>query len=211
MFFTKSLFEKMLAAAAAAIEANAAMLNQLDAAIGDGDHGTAITAAIRTAAESIKKSGTFSEVLQTVGFDVMGSTSGSTSALNGLFFTGLGEAIESEELDADQTTEAFAAGLVNVRTMTQAKTGDKTLLDALIPAVEAMGKLKGTAGTTLPQMFAEAAAAAKDGAESTRDLAAKQGRARNLGERSKGHLDAGAVSTSLIYTAYAEAVKRLYR
>lgn len=195
----------MLAAAAAVIEENAAMLNQLDAATGDGDHGTAITAAIKTAAESIKKPGTFSETLQTVGFDVMGSTSGSTSALNGLFFTGMGEAISGEELDADQTIRVFEAGLANVRTMTQAKRGDKTLLDALIPAIEAM---KQRTGATLIQLFETAAAAAKEGAESTKDRVAKQGRARNLGERSRGHLDAGAVSVSLIYAAYSDAVHR---
>ena len=207
MYFTKALFEKMLVAAATTIEANIAMLNQLDAATGDGDHGTAIAVAIKTATESIKKPGTFSETLQTIGFDVMGSTSGSTSTLNGLFFTGMGEAISGEELDVAQTIAAFESGLANVRTMTQAKIGDKTLLDALIPAVEAMSQKRGT-DAPISQLFEVAAAGAVTGAESTRNMIAKQGRARNLGERSRGHLDAGAVSTSLMYASYAKATKK---
>jgi dihydroxyacetone kinase-like protein len=204
MHFTKSLLEMMLANAATAIDANVAMLNQLDAAIGDGDHGTSISAAIKTAAESVKKNGTLAEVLAAAGMDVMSSTSGSTSTLNGLFFMGMSEAVKSEELDIAATAAMFQTGLANVQTMTTAKVGDKTLLDAVIPAVEAMSKLSGS-DATLPQLFAAAAAAAQKGAESTKDLTAKQGRAKHLGERSIGHLDAGAVSASLIYAAYAEA------
>jgi dihydroxyacetone kinase-like protein len=205
MNFTKSLLEKMLAESLAAVENNVAMLNQLDANIGDGDHGTAILAATRTAAESAKKNEPLNIVLETIGWDVMSSVSGSTSALSGSFFDGMSSAA-FEELDTSKTIDMFAAGLKKVQTASKAKVGDKTMLDALIPAITAMKNLQGT-GATLPEVFQTAAVAAKEGADSTKDLIAKFGRAKNLGERSKGHLDAGAVSTALIYEAYSKAVQ----
>jgi len=101
----------------------------------------------------------------------------------------------------------FESGLANVRTSSRANVGDKTLMDALIPAIEAMAGLK-EQSPPLADIFAVAAEAAQKGADSTKELVAKFGRAKNLGERSRGALDAGAVSTALIYQAYAETVKR---
>jgi dihydroxyacetone kinase-like protein len=207
MKFTKLLLCRMLEAALVSIETNLTMLNQLDAATGDGDHGTAILAAIKAATVSVGKEGNFSATLETVGFDIMSGASGSTSTLFGLFFTGMADGIVSEELSVDETITAFKNGLANVRTMTKAQIGDKTLMDALIPAIEAMSRLKGT-NASLAEIFQAAAVAAQNGADSTKELIAKHGRAKNLGERSRGHLDAGAVSTALLYAAYAEAVAK---
>lgn len=198
----------MLEAALASIETNLILLNRLDAATGDGDHGTAILAAMKAAAASAKKDGTLSVTLETVGFDVMSGASGSTSTLSGLFFTGMAGGITSEELDVDETITVFENGLANVRTMTKAQIGDKTLMDALIPAIEAMNRFKGRTNTSFSEIFQAAAVAAQTGADSTKELIAKHGRAKNLGERSRGHLDAGAVSTALIYAAYAEIVAK---
>lgn len=207
MKFTKSLLQKMLIEALTSVENNLDYLNQLDSAIGDGDHGTAILAAMRAAVESSKKDGTLSETLDAIGWDVMSSTNGSTSALNGSFFAGMATAVSGEELDADQTIAMFDAGLTQVQTATKAKLGDKTLMDSLLPAIEAMDNLTGS-GTSLADLFKAAAEAAQRGADGTKDLVAKHGRARNLGQRSQGHLDAGAVSTATIYTAYFKAVSK---
>lgn len=207
MKFTKTLLQKMLDAALASIESNVEMLNRLDSATGDGDHGTAIVAAMKAAAAAARKDGSLAETLDAVGWDVMESTSGSTSALTGSFFTGMSGAVDGEELDGDATIAMFEAGLKNVQTASKAKVGDKTLMDALIPAVEAMAAKKGT-GASLAEIFGAAADVAKAGADSTVDLVAKHGRAKNLGERSRGHLDAGAVSTALLYAAYADANHR---
>ncbi len=206
MSFTKSLLQKMLDTALSSIERNLDMLNRLDSATGDGDHGTAILAAMKAAVTGAKKDGHLAATLESVGWDVMSSTSGSTSALTGSFFAGMASAAASNELDADQTITLFEAGLANLRVSTKAQMGDKTLMDALIPAIEAMTAKKGT-NTSLADVFQAAAQAARRGAESTKDLVAKHGRARNLGERSRGHLDAGAESTALIYEAYAAAAK----
>lgn len=204
MEFNKTLLQNMLEKAYAAIQANTEYLNQLDAATGDGDHGTAIHVAYKTAAESAKSDGNLAATLEKIGWDVMGSTSGSTSSLTGSFFIGMSQKAVAGELDADQTIEMFEAGLANVQSFSKATIGDKTLMDALIPAIEAMKLRKGTRAS-LAEIFQAAADAAQTGADSTRELTAKHGRAKNLGERSRGHLDAGAVSTALVYKAYAEA------
>ena len=197
----------MLHAALSAIEQELAMLNQLDAATGDGDHGTAILAAMKAASSASQKDGSLKETLEKIGWDIMSNTSGSTSALLGSFFIGMAGAVPAENLDCKQTAGLFEAGLVNMQTSSKANVGDKTSMDALVPAIEAMSALKEQT-TSLADLFAAASDAAQKGADSTKDLAAKFGRARNLGERSRGHLDAGAVSTALIYKAYAETAKK---
>ncbi|GHT09976.1 dihydroxyacetone kinase subunit L [Planctomycetales bacterium] len=204
MTFTKTLLQKILDSAVKAVETNLAYLNELDAATGDGDHGTAILAAVKAAAASAHKDGTLASTLETIGWDVMSSTSGSTSALNGSFFTGMSGSVGGEELDVSQTAAMFVAGLANVKTATKAQVGDKTLMDALIPAIAAMSGHAN--GDSLADVFRAAAEAAQLGAESTKDLVAKHGRAKNLGERSRGKLDAGAVSTAIIYKAYYDAI-----
>jgi len=206
MRFTKTLLQKMLQAALATIENNVAMLNQLDAATGDGDHGTAIVTAMKAAATATQKEGTLKTMLETIGWDIMSSTSGSTSALMGSFFIGMSQDVDGEELDGVQTIAMFESGLANLRTSSRANVGEKTLMDALIPAIEAMAGLKGQS-PSLADLFTAATVAAQKGADSTKDLVAKFGRAKNLGERSRGTLDAGAVSTALIYQAYAETVQ----
>ena len=196
----------MLRAALSAVDEQLDMLNQLDAATGDGDHGTAILAAMRAAASAAQNEGSLKEVLEKIGWDIMSNTSGSTSALMGSFFIGMSQAVSGEELDSVHVVTMFEAGLANLRTSSRANVGDKTLMDALIPAVGAMTALKEQA-PPLADIFAAAAAAAQKGADSTKEFAAKFGRAKNLGERSRGSLDAGAVSTALIYRAYSETVK----
>ena len=207
MLFTKILLQEMLQAALAAIENNLTMLNQLDAATGDGDHGTAILAAMKAATAAVQKEGTLKITLEAIGWDVMSNTSGSTSALTGSFFVGMSNGVAGEELDSVQTIAMFEAGLANIRTSSRANVGDKTLMDALIPAIEAMIALK-SQSPPLADLFAAAGEVAQKGADSTKELVAKFGRAKNLGERSRGALDAGAVSTALIYRAYAEVVKK---
>ena len=206
MLFDKTLLQEMLENALMAVESQQAMFNQLDAATGDGDHGTAIVSAMKAANAAAQNDGTLKATLEKIGWEVMSKTSGSTSALMGSFFLGMSETASDEELDSVQTITMFESGLAKMRTSTKADIGDKTLMDALIPAIAAMTALK-EQSPNLDDVFTAAAEAALKGANSTKDLAAKFGRAKNLGERSRGSLDAGAVSTALIYHAYADAVK----
>ena len=202
--FTVETLRKMLNLALTAIESHLDKLNELDAATGDGDHGTAILAAMRAAAKASNATGSLADLLNGIGWEVMGAASGSTSSLTGSFYVGMAQAVSQDALETDEVIAMFEGGLHNVRATTKAAIGDKTLMDALIPAMEAMTASRGT-GKTLSQLLAAAAKAARTGAESTKDLVAKHGRAKNLGERTRGHYDAGAMSTALIYEAFAKA------
>jgi dihydroxyacetone kinase-like protein len=202
--FNRELLKKMLAAATATIESNIAHLNQLDSSTGDGDHGTSIVKAIRAASRSVTEAPveqSLKEILHNAGWAVMGEDCGSTSSLIGAFFMGMSDAAVSDELDDMAAIALFSAGLAGISKQTKAKVGDKTLMDALIPAVEAMQ----TAGD-LKTALGSAASAAAQGAESTKAYVAKFGRAKNLGERSIGHVDAGATSIALIFDAFAKSL-----
>ena len=205
---TQELFAEILAGAVRELEKRQEELNQLDAATGDGDHGTSIVKAMRAAAETARQEGTFQEVLYNVGFAVESQDCGSTSSLIGSFYEGMSEAVISEEMDTDGVVRMFSSGLSCVEKSTKAKVGDKTLMDALIPAIDRMKSLL-ECNVSLADLFEAAAEAAQFGAESTLGYIAKFGRARNLGERTKGHLDAGAVSMAIVFRAFADRFKEM--
>lgn len=205
---TKELVFKILTTAVSELESRQEELNRLDAATGDGDHGTSIVKAMRAAATAMGEPGTFQETLYNAGFAAESQDCGSTSSLIGSFLQGMSEAIKSEELTPDETIQVFCAGLESIKKVTKAQVGDKTLMDALIPAVDHM-KSQFECNISLQELFDTAAESAQFGADSTTEYVAKFGRAKNLGERSKGHLDAGAVSMAILFKAFAKGVKRL--
>ncbi|MDR0272108.1 MAG: DAK2 domain-containing protein [Clostridiales bacterium] len=175
--------------------------SKLDALTGDGDHGTAIVAAFSAAVKSSEKGTEYKTMLNDMGFAVMMETSGSTSTLLGAFFLGMSDATSGVNLDAAGVKALFSGGLANVRKQTKADVGDKTMMDALIPAVQAM---EACSSDDIDELLSTAAAAAQKGAEATVDMVAKFGRARNYGERSKGFMDSGAASWSAMFAAFAE-------
>ncbi len=198
----------MLRRAKENIEEKLSYLNELDTATGDGDHGTAILSAISAAVAASEQEGTLSQTLTAIAWGVMGATGGSTSSLLGSFFLGMGDAVDGDLIGAGDVCKMFANGLEQVQTMTTAKIGDKTLMDALIPAVRAAKEYcQKTKKPLIADLFAAVAAAAQQGAESTTDYVARFGRAKNLGERSKGHKDAGATSMALIFQSFADVAK----
>ena len=199
----QELLKTMLSAATGSIESNVGYLNQLDSATGDGDHGTSIVKAIRAALKSVAEAPSgqsLKETLYNAGWAVMGEDCGSTSSLIGSFFMGMSDAAVSDELDDAAAMTLFAAGLTGVGKQTKAKVGDKTLMDALIPAIDAM-----QGANDLKTALESAATAAAQGAEATKPYVAKFGRAKNLGERVIGHIDAGATSIALIFDAFAKS------
>ncbi|MFK7805766.1 MAG: dihydroxyacetone kinase subunit DhaL [Anaerolineae bacterium] len=189
-----------------AIEANRDNLSALDAATGDGDHGVNLATAAKLAANEVKtlEDPTPADVMKKVGSTLINDMGGASGAIFGSFFRGGSKAIkEVDQLGLD-TFSAFAeAGLVMVQKRGKAQPGDKTLVDALHPAVAAL-KDGINSGSSLPKALAQAAEAAQAGAEKTAEMVAKFGRAKFLGERSIGHQDAGATSMALILTAWAE-------
>ncbi len=203
MTLSLSQFHSMLERALDEIQKREEEFSKLDAIAGDGDHGTAIVTAMRILVTEAKSATDFPTMFSDMGMGVMMQTSGSTSTLLGAFFMGMGESdCSGDTLDASGVKALFAAGLNGVEEQTKAKVGDKTMMDALIPAVEA---IEACDSEDIKAILTAGAAAALAGAEATIEMQAKFGRARNLGEKSKGYPDAGATSWASIFVSFAEA------
>ncbi len=204
---TKENFVKMINAAAVKISAEADALSALDAATGDGDHGIAIKKTLDAMQKAANDNATasFIAILQQLAMCAMSSDGGSTSSLYGALFMGMAMANPVDELDANAAAALFEAGLTNMGTITKATIGDKTMMDALIPAINTFASEAKATGN-IANAMAKAATAAAAGAESTKEMAAKIGRARTMGERAIGHIDAGAVSVSYIFGEFAAAL-----
>jgi dihydroxyacetone kinase-like protein len=202
-YLTIEAFKAMLNHALDQIKEREDEFSKLDAIIGDGDHGTAIVTALSAVVKASAGGTEFKAMLNDMGFGVMLETSGSTSTLLGAFFLGMSDNASGTELDAAAVKAMFAGGLANVEKQTQARTGDKTMMDALIPAVEAM---QASTSGDIKTLLSDAAGAAIKGAEATVGMKANYGRARNYGERSIGYADSGASSWSTMFCAFAQEI-----
>ena len=185
------------------IKAREDEFSKLDAVIGDGDHGQAIVTAFSVVVKGSEKGTEFKSMLNDMGFGVMLETSGSTSTLLGAFFLGMSDSAAGTELDAEGVKKMFAGGLANVQKQTKAQPGDKTMMDALVPAIEA---IQACESDDIKEIMTAGANAALEGAKKTVDMKANFGRARNYGERSIGYADSGATSWSCMLASFAEAL-----
>jgi len=204
MELTLEKLKAMFALAAKAVSEKEQYFCSLDAACGDGDHGVAIKGAMDAANGAIQNASNLKDAFFDAGMAAMGNSNGSTSSIYGTLFMGVSDGIASgaESLGAEALAAAFKAGLESMRAIVKGDVGDKTCFDALIPAI---GAMQGKA--TVQELLDAAAKAADEGAQNTVNLRAKFGRARNLGEKSIGTLDPGAVSNALIFAKFAEAFK----
>ena len=181
-------------------------LTQLDAAIGDADHGinmdrgfTAVMAQLPTVED--KDIGT---ILKKVGMVLVSTVGGAGGPLYGTLFMRMGMAVgNKDELTPEDVLKMFEAALEGVKQRGKAEVGEKTMVDALTPAVEAMRQALAE-GADLAAMLDKAVAAAEAGMKATIPLVARKGRASYLGERSAGHQDPGATSTYLLFKSAAE-------
>lgn len=197
-------FRKMLDTAFVAMKKKETYFSELDAITGDGDHGTAIVSALSAAIEESKAGGDFKTMFNDMGFGVMLNTSGSTSTLMGGFFLGMSDFSQGTEVNATQLKAMFKGGVEGVSKNTKAVVGDKTMMDALMPAVEAIVACD---SEDITEILKSGSEAAHKGAQGTVAMKANFGRARNYGERSIGSVDAGASSWSTMFNAFYEAVK----
>ena len=199
---------RMLRGAAARINAEHAMLSRLDAATGDGDHGTTMRRAMIVGLKAMDdcRARDLAVLLNDVGWAILGADGGATGPLLGTFFIGMSEATAGRAaLDASGLADVFEGAVAAVRKQTKAQVGDKTMIDALAPGVAAL-RAAADAGKGPAAALAAAADAAQQGAAGTKDLQARFGRARNLGERSIGSPDPGATSIGLIFRGFADAL-----
>jgi dihydroxyacetone kinase-like protein len=181
-------------------------LTQLDAAIGDADHGAnmarGFTAVKAKLGELQGKD--IGAIFKSVAMTLISTVGGASGPLYGTFFLqAAGAAGGKTELNAKEVDAVFHAGLQGLISRGKAAVGDKTMIDALVPAVEA---LQPAQGGSLADALDRAIAAAKQGADSTVPLVARKGRASYLGERSAGHMDPGAASSVLLLEALKRAV-----
>ncbi|WP_329214237.1 dihydroxyacetone kinase subunit DhaL [Streptomyces sp. NBC_00683] len=192
-------FLRWMAATAAAVRREASRLTDLDAAIGDADHGSNMERGFTAVTAVLEKDppATPGGVLTLVGRQLISTVGGASGPLYGTLLRRTGKALgETPEVTPGQLAEAFGAGVAAVAQLGGAQAGDKTMLDALLPAVDALGV-----------SFAAARDAAQAGALATVPLQARKGRASYLGERSIGHQDPGATSSALLVAALAEAAE----
>jgi len=189
----------MLLAIAGRIADSREHLNRLDAALGDGDHGASISAAFAKAVAEVAdlRAPQPSEIWLTTAQSLMNGMGGASGALFGtLFLKGVAAIHGKERLVKADLNKLWAASLAGVKARGKAEIGDKTMVDALEPAVLAFA-----ANDNIADAWAAAAEAASNGAESTVELIARQGRAKYLGERGIGHQDPGATTIALMFEA----------
>ncbi|AXI70107.1 dihydroxyacetone kinase subunit DhaL [Streptomyces cavourensis] len=192
-------FRRWMAAAAASVGREAGRLTELDSAIGDADHGSNLRRGFAAVAAALDKDApaTPGAVLTLAGRQLISTVGGASGPLYGTLLRRTGKALgEAAEVDRDQLARAFADGVAAVGQLGGAQAGDKTMLDALLPAAEALGS-----------SFRGAANAARAGAGATVPLQARKGRASYLGERSIGHQDPGATSAALLVEALADTAR----
>lgn len=181
-------------------------LNRLDREIGDGDHGENMSRGFGALVAALERDAPDSPggVLKLVATTLISKVGGAAGPLYGTAFLRAATAVKDlGELDADLVARALRAALDGVVARGKAERGDKTMVDALLPAVEAAEAAAGQ-GEDVAGVLSAAAEAAAEGADSTVLVLARKGRASYLGERSIGHLDPGARSTALLLRTFAD-------
>ena len=195
-------------AMAAAMEENRKHLTKLDSEIGDGDHGNNMHRGFQAALERLEgmELETPADVLKAVSTALVGKVGGAAGPLYGTAFLRASTSLSGkEDLSSEDVAEAMEAALGGVKQRGKAEEGDKTMIDALAPAVAA-AKEAASSGKGVGEVSREAAEAAGEGSEATVPLTARRGRASYLGERAAGHMDPGARSTHLLLDAAARAL-----
>lgn len=181
-------------------------LTRLDSAIGDADHGINMDRGMGAIAEILPglRDGDAGTLMKQVGMKLISTVGGASGPLYGTFFLRLGTAFgTSTELTPAQVAAGIRAGLDGVVARGKAQLGDKTMVDAMTPAVEAIE----AGADDLDAGLAAGAAAAAVGRDSVTPVVARKGRASYLGERSAGHQDPGATSTTILFESLRDALK----
>ena len=200
---TAALLPNLILAVANTIKTNADELAALDQAIGDGDHVTNLQRGIQALAMQSEVLGQldWQAALQKIGMTVMSSIGGASGSLYGTLFIALSKNLQNQPLTITVFAEAFLKAVEAVKQRGKADKGEKTMLDVLIPVA---GVLHNNAAQ--PNVLVQVKQIAITGAEATRDMIATKGRASFLGERSRGHVDAGAKSSQLMICALVDVL-----
>jgi dihydroxyacetone kinase-like protein len=182
------------------------LLTRIDSAIGDGDHGIGMTVGFSRAEENLRENEftTVNDVFKTIGMSMISSMGGASGVIFGTMFVGGIKGMEPKEtLDLPLLANIYEKALEAIKLRGKADLGDKTMIDALQPAIEAL-QASASQNESLVEGLKKAEIAALQGVENTKDYIAKFGRAKSLGERAIGHQDAGATTVSIIIRSMKE-------
>lgn len=206
---TKPQIINWLERSAALLDEKKTYLTELDSPIGDADHGINMARGFGKVVEKLPSVAEtdIGNILKTSGMTLLSTVGGASGPLYGTFFMRAGAALQGkQELDGADLLKLLETGIEGVVQRGRAELGDKTMIDALVPAVQAL-KTSLEAGGDLTHALEACAAAAEAGAQSTIPLIARKGRASYLGERSAGHQDPGATSAAYLLATLLEVVK----
>ena len=209
MTINVSILPTMFQAISDVIEKNAEEVTALDQAIGDGDH----VYNLRRGIEALLEQGEdvvqldWAAALQKIGMTLMSTVGGASGSLYGTLFVTMSKSVRDRSLDQSTFAEAFSEGVGSVKKRGKADAGEKTMLDVLIPVADCL-QAEAAASSPLPDVLEKISEVAVEGMESTRDMVATKGRASFLGERSKGHIDAGAKTAQLIICEIANVLSK---
>ena len=209
-YFLNSDGKKILTRMIDAIQRNKDYLSEIDGRVGDGDHGINMNKGFSIFEERIRdRDVTFSDGLGELGEILLTEIGGSMGPIYGTIFGGMAERCGgAEEISLSLFAEMLRQGFEDLSEIIEAKVGDKTIVDTLAPAVESVERSV-TILEPIGRAMASMISAAERGKESTKEMVAKVGRSSRLGERSKGVLDAGAVSCFLIIEAMGQGIQEL--
>jgi len=203
-----SVLVAWLGAFRVAVTEQRAYLTELDSAIGDADHGANMARGMAAVWDKLEAGTppTADELFKSVGMTLVTSVGGASGPLYGTFFLRMGMTAGAvAEFDGAALAAALRAGLDGIVARGKAEAGDKTMFDALAPALDALDAALAV-GTAVPAAVAMAADAAEAGRDATEPLVARKGRASYLGERSAGHLDPGSASSALLMRTLADTL-----
>jgi dihydroxyacetone kinase-like protein len=194
------------------IQKNKDYLGEIDGLIGDGDHGMNMNKGFSVFWDRFGDDNfSLADGLNALGMLLLNEIGGSMGPIYGTIFMSMGETGEDyAEIGLEELSRMLHAGLDGLNDIIEAKPGDKTLVDTLVPAIEALDKVKASGGS-FENALIEMKAAAKAGRDSTKDLVAKFGRSSRLGERSRGVVDAGATSCQILLEALADGIIELLK
>lgn len=208
MKLSREDLKKMFLTSCKLLKENASELSEIDSKFGDGDHGITIVKianAIENDIENWDENKSIKDFLDDLGMSIMGVNGGSAYPLWGSLISGLSEGVpeNANELDENMVKAMFTASLSEMNDVSGAKIGDKTMMDTFIPAVKTIEN----SSSDMKKLFEEAAVAANQGCEDTKNYISKYGRAKSYKEKTLGFKDAGAVSLNLLFQGFAESFK----
>lgn len=205
MVINKDVLSQMFICAASLLKDKSGYLSEIDSKFGDGDHGVTINKIANLIDEKVSQweDESISEFIEDLGDSIMAVNGGSAGPLYGTMIGGMAVPLNDEtEIDCNMLKEMLKSMVSEMEDITTAKVGDKTMMDALIPAVE-----KAQSGKDVKEVMELAALGASEGAKASENFVSKFGRARSYKEQTIGTPDAGAVSTSVLFEGLSKGIK----